>query len=157
MELYLVCLLIQEKEVLIASLKRELKESKELLAAAEKSTAEMALTSGSRSLSPQTQQQIAHLRSELQRARSALMAMQERSGSESEGGEVAEQRDDVQKLEAELKLLRSSASMSAKDYVKVRSWGGWEREKVTVLPEALRCGLVGLWFGSICVFGWVGV
>ena len=83
------------------------------------------------------------------------MAMQERSGSESEGGEVAEQRDDVQKLEAELKLLRSSASMSAKDFVKVRSWGGWEREKVTVLPEALRCGLVGLWFGSICV--WVGV
>ena len=123
MELYLVCLLIQEKEVLIASLKRELKESKELLAAAEKSTAEMALTSGSRSLSPQTQQQIAHLRSELQRARSALMAMQERSGSESEGGEVAEQRDDVQKLEVELKLLRSSASMSAKDFVKVRSWG----------------------------------
>lgn len=125
-------ILSQEKEVLIASLKRELKESKELLAAAEKSTAEMALASGSRSLSPQTQQQIAHLRSELQRARSALMAMQERSGSESESGEVAEQQDDVQKLEAELKLLRSSASMSAKDFVKVSSHGhgGWERELI---------------------------
>ena len=125
-------ILSQEKEVLIASLKRELKESKELLAAAEKSTAERALASGSRSLSPQTQQQIAHLRSELQRARSALMAMQERSGSESESGEVAEQQDDVQKLEAELKLLRSSASMSAKDFVKVSSHGhgGWERELI---------------------------
>ena len=125
-------ILSQEKEVLIASLKRELKESKELLAAAEKSTAETALASGSRSLSPQTQQQIAHLRSELQRARSALMAMQERSGSESESGEVAEQQDDVQKLEAELKLLRSSASMSAKDFVKVSSHGhgGWERELI---------------------------
>ena len=125
-------ILSQEKEVLIASLKRELKESKELLAAAEKSTAEMALASGSRSLSPQTQQQIAHLRSELQRARSALMAMQERSGSESESREVAEQQDDVQKLEAELKLLRSSASMSAKDFVKVSSHGhgGWERELI---------------------------
>ena len=63
------------------------------------------------------------------------MAMQERSGSESESGEVAEQQDDVQKLEAELKLLRSSASMSAKDFVKVssRGHGGWERELILLL------------------------
>lgn len=133
---------MQEKEILIASLKRQLKESQELLAASDKSTAEMTLTSGSQSLSPQTQQQIAHLRSELQRARSALTAMQDRSGSDSEGGEVV---DDVGKMEAELRLLRSSASMSARDFVKVRKSES----------ERLAKGRYTVAVGGHALFGWL--
>ncbi|XP_070212349.1 A-kinase anchor protein 9-like isoform X3 [Littorina saxatilis] len=109
---------LQEKELLITSLKRELMEAKDLLAETERSNAEIASSSGSQSLSPQTQQQIHHLRSELRRARAALATMQERSGSESEGGEEMEDKDRVQKMEAELTLLRSSVGMSAQDFAR---------------------------------------
>ena len=54
---------------MILSLKKELAEAKELLLAAERSGLGQALT-------PQTQQQISHLRSELKRARTALTELQ---------------------------------------------------------------------------------
>jgi hypothetical protein len=108
-------LFVQEKESLISSLKRELGEAKQLLTTTTQHS--------SLALSPQTQQQIAHLRSELKRARTALTALQEGQGQEGQGHASPEREvegeEDVERLQAELRLLHSSATMSAKDFVKV--------------------------------------
>lgn len=117
---------LQEKETLIASLKRELVEAKELLASAEQPSAV------SQSLSLETQQQIHHPRSELRLARSALSALQEsQSAPEREVTEQGQGQEDGErliKMEEEPKLLRSSATLSAIDFVK----------KVQELREELR-------------------
>lgn len=140
----------QEKDVIIASQKRELIEMKELLASSQKRAAESVEMRGSHQLSPKTKNQIAHLRAELQRAKAALASMQERNRSDSEiladmqdqmdtdgrltqdivaGSQLQASEDleadgqhkheKIDMLEKELKLYRSSASMTVKDFVKV--------------------------------------
>ncbi|KAL8567867.1 hypothetical protein ACOMHN_058989 [Nucella lapillus] len=111
-----VTLRLQEKETLIASLKRELGEAKELLAKTERAAAgETPSPSPSQPLSPQTKQQISHLRSELRRAKAALAAIQEGSAfcPDEASQEDCGDTERIQALEAELHILRAS---SAEDF-----------------------------------------
>lgn len=119
-------LFVQEKESLIISLKRELIETKALLVSAEKRAAETSDNFFSMELTPQTKQQIAHLRSELRLAKAALTALQkhsQRDGLTSDVDKEAshEEQDRSQKLEAEHQLHKSSAIVSTKDFLQVSS------------------------------------
>ncbi|XP_025095039.1 A-kinase anchor protein 9-like isoform X3 [Pomacea canaliculata] len=113
---------LHEKESLIISLKRELIETKALLVSAEKRAAETSDNFFSMELTPQTKQQIAHLRSELRLAKAALTALQkhsQRDGLTSDVDKEAshEEQDRSQKLEAEHQLHKSSAIVSTKDFL----------------------------------------
>ncbi|XP_076469593.1 LOW QUALITY PROTEIN: uncharacterized protein LOC143299932 [Babylonia areolata] len=148
---------LQEKDVLIASLKRELAEARELVERATGGETTPTPPPSSHSLSPQTKQQIAHLRSELRRAKAALTAMQEQSalqpgggagggvgeGEEDGGGGGGDGRERVEQLEAELQALRSSASVSSDDFAQKvealrQELGEEHRQHVQEVQETAR-------------------